>query len=74
MGGLCIRRRSLSKAFYCAERLECGVVNVNESAVYWDGRIPFGGYSGKGSGVGRLGGKETILSMQLKSIVMDVRM
>jgi succinate-semialdehyde dehydrogenase/glutarate-semialdehyde dehydrogenase len=75
--GLCcsVYTSSLSKAFYCAEQLECGVVNVNESAAYWDGRIPFGGYSGKGSGVGRLGGKETILSMtQLKSMVMDVRM
>jgi acyl-CoA reductase-like NAD-dependent aldehyde dehydrogenase len=75
--GLCcsVYTSSLSKAFYCAERLECGVVNVNESAAYWDGRIPFGGYSGKGSGVGRLGGKETLLSMtQLKSMVMDVRM
>jgi acyl-CoA reductase-like NAD-dependent aldehyde dehydrogenase len=75
--GLCcsVYTSSLSKAFYCAERLECGVVNVNESAAYWDGRTPFGGYSGKGSGVGRLGGNETILSMtQLKSMVMDVRM
>jgi acyl-CoA reductase-like NAD-dependent aldehyde dehydrogenase len=75
--GLCcsVYTSNLSKAFYCAEQLECGVVNVNESAAYWDGRIPFGGYSGKGSGVGRLGGKETILSMtQLKSMVMDVRM
>jgi succinate-semialdehyde dehydrogenase/glutarate-semialdehyde dehydrogenase len=75
--GLCcsVYTSNVSKAFYCAEQLECGVVNVNESAAYWDGRIPFGGYSGKGSGVGRLGGKETILSMtQLKSIVMDVRM
>ena len=75
--GLCcsVYTKNVSKAFYCAEQLECGVVNVNESAAYWDGRIPFGGYSGKGSGVGRLGGKETILSMtQLKSMVMDVRM
>jgi acyl-CoA reductase-like NAD-dependent aldehyde dehydrogenase len=75
--GLCcsVYTSNLSKAFYCAEQLECGVVNVNESAAYWDGRIPFGGYSGKGSGVGRLGGKETILSMtQLKSMVIDIRM
>jgi acyl-CoA reductase-like NAD-dependent aldehyde dehydrogenase len=75
--GLCcsVYTSNVSKAFYCAEQLECGVVNVNESAAYWDGRIPFGGYSGKGSGVGRLGGKETILSMtQLKSMVMDIRM
>jgi acyl-CoA reductase-like NAD-dependent aldehyde dehydrogenase len=75
--GLCcsVYTSNVSKAFYCAEQLECGVVNVNESAAYWDGRIPFGGYSGKGSGVGRLGGKETIFSMtQLKSMVMDIRM
>jgi acyl-CoA reductase-like NAD-dependent aldehyde dehydrogenase len=56
-----------------AERLQCGVVNVNESAAYWDGRTPFGGYSGKASGVGRLGGVAVIEAMtQLKSIVMHV--
>jgi succinate-semialdehyde dehydrogenase/glutarate-semialdehyde dehydrogenase len=73
--GLCgsVYTSSLRKAFYCAERLECGVVNVNETAAYWDGRTPFGGYSGKGSGVGRLGGMATIHSLtQLKSIVLDV--
>ena len=49
------------------------VVNVNETAAYWDGRTPFGGFSGKASGVGRLGGAATIESMtQLKSIVLDV--
>jgi acyl-CoA reductase-like NAD-dependent aldehyde dehydrogenase len=73
--GLCgsVYTSSLRKAFYCSERLQCGVVNVNETAAYWDGRTPFGGYSGKGSGVGRLGGMATIHSMtQLKSIVLDV--
>jgi acyl-CoA reductase-like NAD-dependent aldehyde dehydrogenase len=73
--GLCgsVYTSSLRKAFYCAERLECGVVNVNETAAYWDGRTPFGGYSGKGSGVGRLGGMATVHSLtQLKSIVLDV--
>jgi acyl-CoA reductase-like NAD-dependent aldehyde dehydrogenase len=73
--GLCgsVFTGSLRKAFYCAERLECGVVNVNETAAYWDGRTPFGGYSGKGSGVGRLGGMATIHSLtQVKSIVLDV--
>jgi acyl-CoA reductase-like NAD-dependent aldehyde dehydrogenase len=73
--GLCcsVFTGSLSRAFRVAERLECGVVNVNESAAYWDGRTPFGGYSGKSSGVGRLGGMATIESMtQLKSIVLDV--
>jgi acyl-CoA reductase-like NAD-dependent aldehyde dehydrogenase len=73
--GLCgsVYTGSLRKAFYCSERLECGVVNVNETAAYWDGRTPFGGYSGKGSGVGRLGGMATIHSMtQVKSIVVDL--
>jgi len=73
--GLCgsVFTGSLRKTFYCAERLECGVVNVNETAAYWDGRTPFGGYSGKGSGVGRLGGMATIESLtQVKSIVLDV--
>ena len=65
--------RQSRRAFRVAERLECGVVNVNETAAYWDGRTPFGGYSGKASGVGRLGGAATIESMtQLKSIVLDV--
>jgi acyl-CoA reductase-like NAD-dependent aldehyde dehydrogenase len=64
---------NLSRAFRVAERLQCGVVNVNESAAYWDGRTPFGGYSGKASGVGRLGGVAVIEAMtQLKSIVMHV--
>jgi succinate-semialdehyde dehydrogenase/glutarate-semialdehyde dehydrogenase len=73
--GLCgsVYTSSLRKAFYCAERLECGVVNVNETPAYWDGRTPFGGYSGKASGVGRLGGMATIHSLtQLKSIVLDI--
>ena len=73
--GLCcsVYTGSLRTAFNAAERLECGVVNVNETAAYWDGRTPFGGYSGKTSGVGRLGGLATIESMtQLKSIVLDV--
>src|SRR6266540_5853731 len=73
--GLCcsLYTVSLSRAFRYAERLQCGVVNVNESAAYWDGRTPFGGYSGKSSGVGRLGGEAVITSMtQLKSIVLHV--
>jgi acyl-CoA reductase-like NAD-dependent aldehyde dehydrogenase len=73
--GLCcsVFTGSLRTAFRAAERLECGVVNVNETAAYWDGRTPFGGYSGKASGVGRLGGAATIEAMtQVKSIVLDV--
>ncbi|MDQ2944284.1 MAG: aldehyde dehydrogenase family protein [Candidatus Dormibacteraeota bacterium] len=74
--GLCasVYTSNMNAAFYCAERLECGVVNVNESAAYWDGRTPFGGWSGKGSGVGRLGGMESVRFMtQIKSVVVDLR-
>jgi succinate-semialdehyde dehydrogenase/glutarate-semialdehyde dehydrogenase len=73
--GLCgsVFTGSVRNAFRAAERLECGVVNINETAAYWDGRTPFGGYSGKASGVGRLGGAATIEALtQLKSIVLDV--
>ncbi|TMC69197.1 MAG: aldehyde dehydrogenase [Chloroflexi bacterium] len=73
--GLCaaVYTSSLRKAFHCAERLQCGVVNVNETPAYWDGRTPFGGYSGKGSGVGRLGGMATVHAMtQVKSVVLDL--
>lgn len=65
--------QDLAKAMCCAERLECGVVNINEHAAYWDGLTPFGGFSGKRSGVGRLGGTATMLSLtQLKSVVLEV--
>ncbi len=72
--GLCgaVFSGDLGKALSVAERLECGVVNINEHAAYWDGLTPFGGYSGKRSGVGRLGGKTTLLTLtQLKSIVIE---
>ncbi|MDR7522597.1 MAG: aldehyde dehydrogenase family protein [Armatimonadota bacterium] len=65
--------RDLGKAFRIAERLQAGIVNVNESTAYWQPHTPFGGYSGKSSGVGRLGGKYTLLEMtQIKTLVIDV--
>lgn len=63
----------LGKAFRIAERLQVGIVNINESTAYWQPHTPFGGYSGKSSGVGRLGGKYTLLEMtQIKTLVVDV--
>ncbi len=65
--------RDLKKAFGIAERLQAGIVNINESSAYWQPHTPFGGASGKLSGVGRLGGKYTLLEMtQLKTLVVDV--
>lgn len=66
--------RDLSRAFYFAERLRTGIVNVNESTNYWELHIPFGGVAGKRSGVGRIGGKHTLMEMtDLRTICLDVR-
>jgi acyl-CoA reductase-like NAD-dependent aldehyde dehydrogenase len=56
-----------------AERLQTGTVNINETSAYWQPHTPAGGYTGKRSGVGRIGGMYTLLEMtQLKTIAIDV--
>ncbi len=52
--------RDLSKAFKFGERLESGLVNINNPSCYWELHLPFGGAPGKKSGIGRLGGKYTL--------------
>jgi succinate-semialdehyde dehydrogenase/glutarate-semialdehyde dehydrogenase len=65
--------QSMERAIYMAEQIEAGIVNINEVCTYWQPHTPFGGYSTKRSGVGRLGGKYTIEEMsQIKTLVMDV--
>ena len=65
---------SMDRAIYFSEQLETGIVNINEVCTYWQPHTPFGGHSTKRSGVGRLGGKFTIMEMsQLKTVVLDVR-
>lgn len=59
--------------YYLAERVETGLVNVNEGSAYWEIHTPIGGYTGKDSGVGRIGGRFTIEEMsQLKNVIVDV--
>jgi acyl-CoA reductase-like NAD-dependent aldehyde dehydrogenase len=66
--------QNLSRAYYFAERLRTGIVNVNDSTNYWELHIPFGGVAGKRSGIGRLGGKHTLMEMtDLRTICFDVR-
>jgi succinate-semialdehyde dehydrogenase/glutarate-semialdehyde dehydrogenase len=66
--------RSLGRAIYFGEQLETGIVNINEVCTYWQPHTPFGGHSAKRSGVGRLGGKYTIMEMsQLKTLVLDIK-
>ena len=61
------------RAFMFAENLRTGIVNVNEGSYYWETHIPFGGMSGKNSGIGRLGSRLTLEAMSdLKTIVLDL--
>jgi acyl-CoA reductase-like NAD-dependent aldehyde dehydrogenase len=65
--------QSMDRAIYMGERIEAGIVNINEVCTYWQPHTPFGGFSRKHSGVGRLGGRYTIESMsQIKTLVLDV--
>jgi succinate-semialdehyde dehydrogenase/glutarate-semialdehyde dehydrogenase len=65
--------RDMKRAFHFAESLRTGIVNVNETSDYWEPYIPFGGMSGKKSGIGRIGGRHTLEEMSdLKTIVFDL--
>lgn len=65
--------RDVGRAMRAAEALQTGVVNINDSTAYWQPHTPFGGFSGKRSGLGRLGGRWTLLEMtQLKTINLDI--
>jgi acyl-CoA reductase-like NAD-dependent aldehyde dehydrogenase len=64
--------RDMKRALFFAENLRTGIVNVNECSAYWETHIPFGGMSGKMSGIGRVGGRHSIEEMSdLKTIVVD---
>lgn len=65
--------RDLARALRVAERLQTGVVNINETSAYWQPHTPFGGFTGKRSGVGRIGGMSTLLEMtQLRTITVHL--
>lgn len=64
---------NVKRAIRFAEDLRAGIVNINESSHYWETHIPFGGMSGKQSGIGRLGGRHSLEAMSdLKTIVLDI--
>jgi acyl-CoA reductase-like NAD-dependent aldehyde dehydrogenase len=65
--------RDLGRALRVAERMQTGGVNVNETSAYWQPHTPIGGFTGKRSGIGRIGGMYGLLEMtQLKTIALDV--
>ena len=64
---------TIKNAFRYAEALKVGIVNVNEMSCYWETHIPAGGAAGTSSGLGRIGGRHTLLEMSdLKTITIDV--
>ncbi|MGH9243744.1 MAG: aldehyde dehydrogenase family protein [Acidimicrobiales bacterium] len=63
----------VGRAVRVAEALQCGMVNVNETSAYWQPHTPVGGFTGKESGIGRIGGAYTLMEMtQLKTINLDI--
>jgi len=50
----------VDEAWRWAERLRTGLVVVNDNSNFWEPHVPFGGMSGTGSGVGRLGGRHVL--------------
>jgi acyl-CoA reductase-like NAD-dependent aldehyde dehydrogenase len=65
--------RDAGRAWRVAERMQTGTVNINETSAYWQPHTPAGGYTGKQSGMGRIGGMYTMLEMtQVKTINLDV--
>lgn len=63
----------LDRAFWFAERLQTGQVTVNDTSNYWELHLPFGGWAGKSSGRGRVGGKHIFEAMtQIRSVAFDV--
>jgi acyl-CoA reductase-like NAD-dependent aldehyde dehydrogenase len=65
--------RDLERAFRFAERLQTGQVTINDTSNYWELHLPFGGWAGKASGRGRVGGRHIFEAMtQLRSVAFDV--
>jgi acyl-CoA reductase-like NAD-dependent aldehyde dehydrogenase len=64
---------TIKDAFRWAEGLRVGIVNVNEMSPFWETHIPAGGAAGTASGIGRTGGRHTLLEMSdLKTMTIDI--
>lgn len=64
---------TIKHAFRWAESLRVGIVNINEISPFWETHIPAGGAAGTASGIGRTGGRHTLLEMSdLKTITIDI--
>lgn len=64
---------TIKRAFFFTESLRVGIVNVNEKSCYWEPHIPAGGAAGTRSGLGRTGGRHTLMEMcDLKTMTIDI--
>ncbi len=62
----------LHRAHRFAEEARSGLVVVNDSSLYWELHIPFGGAAGTRSGLGRLGGADTIKALSdVRTTIVD---
>ena len=66
--------RDVARALALAERLEVGQVVINDTSNYWELHMPFGGWPGKESGIGRVGGRYALEALtEVRSIALDLR-
>ncbi|MGC0145045.1 aldehyde dehydrogenase family protein [Pseudactinotalea sp. Z1732] len=64
-----------ARAVDLGRRLRAGIVNIGDVATSWQPHSPFGGYSGRASGVGRIGGRYSIEELsQLQTFTVPARM
>ncbi len=65
--------RDLARGLRFAEAVDAGWVNVNESTNYWESHLPFGGRSGKSSGLGRVGGRHSLETFtEQKTVILNL--
>jgi len=66
--------KDIERAFRYIEEMPAGIVNVNDTSNYWELHIPFGGAPGKQSGMGRIGGRHTLVAMcEIKTATFTVK-
>ena len=66
--------RDIARAIRLAERIETGQVTINDTSNYWELHLPFGGWPGRNSGMGRVGGRYALEAMTaIRSISIDLR-